>query len=75
MTERLSRQSFLGQSSDEILAHCRVGIIGLGGGGSHIAQQLSKGPVVRIRCVCPPPAVTLIAPRPIFKKKKEASHA
>ncbi len=37
--------------------------------------SLSKGPVVRIRCVRPPPAVTLIAPRPIVKKKKEASHA
>lgn len=36
--------------------------------------SLSKGPVLRIRCVCPPASVTLIAPRPIVKKKKEASH-
>lgn len=41
MSTRSSRQSFLGQLSDEIFALCRVGIIGLGGGGSHIAQQLT----------------------------------
>ncbi len=41
MIDRLSRQSFLGNTSGEILAACRVGIIGLGGGGSHIAQQLA----------------------------------
>jgi molybdopterin-synthase adenylyltransferase len=37
----LSRQSFLGPGSDELLASTRVGIVGLGGGGSHIAQQLA----------------------------------
>ncbi|HJX82912.1 MAG TPA: hypothetical protein VJ723_01065 [Candidatus Angelobacter sp.] len=37
--------------------------------------SLTKGPAVRIGCVCPPPAVTLIAPGPVVKKKKEASHA
>lgn len=36
-----SRQSFLGVGSAERLAALRVGIIGLGGGGSHIAQQLA----------------------------------
>jgi molybdopterin-synthase adenylyltransferase len=36
-----SRQSFLGPQSDETLASSGVGIIGLGGGGSHIAQQLA----------------------------------
>lgn len=36
-----SRQSFLGPKSDEILNSIRAGIIGLGGGGSHIAQQLA----------------------------------
>ena len=41
MSDRSSRQTFLGGSSGEILAACRVGIIGLGGGGSHIAQQLA----------------------------------
>jgi molybdopterin/thiamine biosynthesis adenylyltransferase len=35
------RQSFLGPSSEEILKSLRVAIVGLGGGGSHIAQQLA----------------------------------
>lgn len=37
----LERQSFLGSESDVLLERCHVGIIGLGGGGSHIAQQLA----------------------------------
>jgi molybdopterin-synthase adenylyltransferase len=37
----LLRQSFLGANSDEVFSKCRVAIIGLGGGGSHIAQQLA----------------------------------
>ena len=37
----LDRQSFLGPDSDEILNHARVGIFGLGGGGSHVVQQLA----------------------------------
>ncbi len=41
MIERYSRQSFLGENSDEIFARLNVGIVGLGGGGSHIAQQLT----------------------------------
>lgn len=36
-----SRQSFLGEHSEETLAQARVAIVGLGGGGSHIAQQLA----------------------------------
>jgi hypothetical protein len=39
MKERSKRQSFLGSQSDKILGDCTVAIIGLGGGGSHIAQQ------------------------------------
>lgn len=39
--ERFSRQSFLGNDSDELIARCTVGIAGLGGGGSHIIQQLA----------------------------------
>jgi tRNA A37 threonylcarbamoyladenosine dehydratase len=35
------RQSFLGSESENILKSLRVAIIGLGGGGSHIAQQLA----------------------------------
>ena len=37
---RLDRQSFLGEKSDLVLRRSRVAIVGLGGGGSHIAQQL-----------------------------------
>lgn len=39
MRNWLSRQSFLGAGSDALLAELRVAILGLGGGGSHIAQQ------------------------------------
>jgi molybdopterin/thiamine biosynthesis adenylyltransferase len=38
---RLSRQSFLGPRSDAILDGANVGIVGLGGGGSHVVQQLA----------------------------------
>ena len=37
----LDRQSFLGADSDEVLACLTVGLVGLGGGGSHVAQQLA----------------------------------
>jgi len=36
---RLERQSFLGAQSEAVLAATTVGIVGLGGGGSHAAQQ------------------------------------
>ncbi len=36
-----SRQSFLGDDAEEILRDVRVTIVGLGGGGSHIGQQLA----------------------------------
>lgn len=36
---RLDRQSFLGAQSDAILDAATIGIVGLGGGGSHIVQQ------------------------------------
>ncbi|MFA6411797.1 MAG: ThiF family adenylyltransferase [Syntrophales bacterium] len=38
---RYSRQSFLGKDSQKIIKSCTIGIIGLGGGGSHIVQQLA----------------------------------
>lgn len=41
MNEKHSRQSFLGPNSEQQIAMCVVGIIGLGGGGSHIVQQLA----------------------------------
>src|SRR5438309_6608817 len=39
--KRFSRQSFLGKNSQEIIEEAIAGIVGLGGGGSHIAQQLA----------------------------------
>jgi hypothetical protein len=36
---RLDRQSFLGPDSDAILNAATIGIVGLGGGGSHVVQQ------------------------------------
>jgi molybdopterin-synthase adenylyltransferase len=39
MNPRYQRQSFLGEGSQEILEQATIGIVGLGGGGSHINQQ------------------------------------
>jgi hypothetical protein len=36
---RLVRQSFLGPHSEAVLAASTIGLVGLGGGGSHVAQQ------------------------------------
>jgi molybdopterin-synthase adenylyltransferase len=36
---RLDRQSFLGPNSDAVLEAATIGIVGLGGGGSHVVQQ------------------------------------
>ncbi len=41
MNKRTIRQSFLGDKSDEIFFKTPIAILGLCGGGSHIAQQLS----------------------------------
>jgi ThiF family len=38
---RYDRQSFLGPDSEAIIASTVIGIVGLGGGGSHINQQLT----------------------------------
>lgn len=38
---KYDRQSFLGANSQQTIGDCLVGIIGLGGGGSHISQQLA----------------------------------
>lgn len=35
------RQSFLGATSEQNLKRAKVGIVGLGGGGSHVVQQLA----------------------------------
>lgn len=39
MNERLESQGFLGVRSGERLRRCRLGIVGLGGSGSHVVQQ------------------------------------
>lgn len=39
--ERFVRQSFLGPQSADVIGSARVGIVGLSGGGSHVAQQLA----------------------------------
>jgi hypothetical protein len=39
--DRYDRQSFLGADSETIIAQSNIGVIGLGGGGSHIVQQLA----------------------------------
>lgn len=39
--ERYDRQSFLGENSQFFMENVRVGIVGLGGGGSHFVQQLA----------------------------------
>ena len=36
---RLDRQNFLGPDSDAVLEEATIGIVGLGGGGSHVVQQ------------------------------------
>ncbi|HEY0020803.1 MAG TPA: ThiF family adenylyltransferase [Longimicrobium sp.] len=37
---RFSRQGFLGPDAEYILAKARIGVVGMGGGGSHTVQQL-----------------------------------
>jgi hypothetical protein len=43
------RQSFLGPRSEEILRSLRVSVVGVGGGGSHIGQQLGHIGVGAVR--------------------------
>src|SRR5258706_5011045 len=40
MESRFSRQSFLGTDESRVFSECTIAVVGLGGGGSHIAQQL-----------------------------------
>jgi molybdopterin-synthase adenylyltransferase len=39
--ERYSRQSFLGDNAHDVFDTARIAVIGLGGGGSHVVQQLA----------------------------------
>ena len=41
MEERHSRQTFLGECSEKQIRSSIIGVVGLGGGGSHIVQQLA----------------------------------
>lgn len=41
MKTKYARQSFLGENSQRIIETCVIGVVGLGGGGSHIVQQLA----------------------------------
>lgn len=40
-SDRISRQSFLGPKASKAISSAVVGIVGLGGGGSHVVQQLA----------------------------------
>lgn len=50
---RLDRQSFLGTDSEQTLRELCVGIVGLGGGGSHVVQQLAHIGIGRFVLVDP----------------------
>lgn len=41
MSVKNNRQSFLGENLDDVLGNCLIGVVGLGGGGSQIVQQLA----------------------------------
>jgi hypothetical protein len=53
LMSRLDRQSFLGPNSDTVLGSVTVGIVGLGGGGSHIVQQFAHAGIGRFVIVDP----------------------
>lgn len=53
MNDYSTRQGFLGSGSEERLRGLCVGIVGLGGGGSHIAQQLAHVGVGQLRLFDP----------------------
>lgn len=46
---RSARQSFLGAHAQPVLSRARIGIAGLGGGGSHLVQQLAHVGVLNVR--------------------------
>lgn len=48
---RYDRQSFLGADSDLRLAAATIGVVGLGGGGSHLVQQLAHIGIGGLVCV------------------------
>ena len=46
--EMFNRQSFLGKDSEFLFKKVRIGIIGYGGGGSHVGQQLAHVGIINI---------------------------
>lgn len=48
-----SRQSFLGSYAEELLSGVKVAVVGLGGGGSHVVQQLAHVGVGNYRLIDP----------------------
>lgn len=50
---RLDRQCFLGPKSDAVLASASIALVGLGGGGSHLAQQASHAGIGGYKLVDP----------------------
>lgn len=53
MKETSTRQSFLGPNSDEVFSELIVGVVGLGGAGSHVVQQLTHVGVSNLILVDP----------------------
>jgi molybdopterin/thiamine biosynthesis adenylyltransferase len=53
MSQAFDRQSFLGGHSEQVLAGLAVAIVGYGGGGSHIGQQLAHLGIGRVIVVDP----------------------
>src|ERR1051326_8995161 len=49
MTDRYERQSCLGRDAAQIFANSVIAIVGLGGGGSHVAQQLAHIGFINVR--------------------------
>ena len=49
MTDRYERQSFLGRDATQTFANSVIAIVGLGGGGSHVAQQLAHIGFLNVR--------------------------
>jgi molybdopterin-synthase adenylyltransferase len=48
MDRRFARQSFLGSGSERMFKKLTIGVVGLGGGGSHVLQQLGHIGVGRL---------------------------
>lgn len=52
-SQRYVRQSYLGDSAQDLLAGATVGVVGASGGGSHIVQQLAHAGITSLRTFDP----------------------